>query len=146
MIKAGLIGAVIGFVYIASLSLLSPFCTVFFTPFLGLGVGYLVGFFETPTTLETSLTRSTITGGITGLIVLLGQMLTAVINGVLITNWGQGLEAMQELDIATPLYWQVTVGINLLCGIFNVAIIMLLATLGGYMWFQRSQPTMEDIA
>jgi hypothetical protein len=80
MLKAGLIGAVIGFVYITSLSLISPFCTLCLTPLLGIGIGYLANRFDTPANVEASLGRGAIAGAMTGFAALLGQMLAAVIN------------------------------------------------------------------
>ena len=86
MIRAGLIGAVAGFIYVMSITLLSPFCTLCITPFLGIGVGYLTGWFDTPHKSETSLVRGAIAGGITGFGVIVGQMLATVVNAILVTN------------------------------------------------------------
>ena len=63
MLKAGLIGAIIGFVYITSLTLISPFCTLCVTPLLGIGIGYLANRFDTPPNVEASLGRGQETSG-----------------------------------------------------------------------------------
>jgi hypothetical protein len=52
MIKAGLLGAIVGFIYVMSISLVSPFCTLCITPLLGVIVGYLAGQIVKPLNLE----------------------------------------------------------------------------------------------
>lgn len=152
MIKAGFIGAVVGFIYVMGLTLLSPFCTICFTPLLGVGVGYVAGWFDKPAKMESSLSRGTVAGVITGLGVVIGQLLAAVVNGVLVTNSEQLPLLMREIGlsdfvIANPNeYWQATLAVTSFCGIFNLALIAGLGALGCVIWFQTRRPTVQSSA
>jgi hypothetical protein len=148
MIKAGAIGAVIGFIYIMSLSLLSPICTLCFTPLLGLGVGYLAGWFEKLADVRASLSRGTIAGGITGLGVVVGQMMATVVNGILVTNSDRIPALMNEVGLSQFVitnndeYWQSILVFNSFCSLFNLALVAGLGAVGGMIWFQRHQATL----
>ena len=143
MIKAGLIGAVIGFIYVMSLTLISPFCTLCITPLLGLSAGYLAGWFDAPTKSEISLYRGSVAGGIAGFGVVCGQMLATVVNGILVTNSEQLPQLMREVGLSDFLlansdqYWQATMTTNSVCSVFNLFLIAGLGALGGLIWFQR---------
>ena len=143
MIKAGFLGAGIGIIYAMALTLLSPFCTICFTPLLGVGVGYLASWLEKPLRAETSLINGTVAGILTGLGVVLGQMLAAVVNGILITNSEQLPLLMKEIGLPQLVigdsseYWQATLAINSFCSIFNLALIVGLGAVGGVIWFQQ---------
>lgn len=143
MIKAGLIGAAAGFIYVMSLTLLSPFCTLCFTPLLGLGVGYLAGWIDSPENSQISLFRGAVAGAITGLAVIVGQMLATVVNAILVTNSEQLPTLLREFGLSefviadTNQYWQATMTVNSMCGIFNLFLISGLGAVGGMLWFQR---------
>jgi MFS family permease len=143
VIKAGLLGAVVGFVYVMSLTLISPFCTLCITPLLGFGVGYLAGWFDTPEKSEASLYRGSVAGGITGFGVVVGQMLATVVNAILVTNWEQLPELAQSFGLSEFMmtdgdqYWQITLTTNSVCSLFNLLIIAGLGAIGGLIWFQR---------
>lgn len=145
MIKAGLIGAVVGFIYMASLTLLSPFCAFCFTPLLGLGVGYLAGWFDRPPTARAGLTGGIVAGGMAGIGGFGGQILATLISAVLITNLEQLPVMMEQLGLAdmfvtdTTEYWQAALSANSFCSLFNWGIIIGLAGTGGALWFQRQQ-------
>jgi hypothetical protein len=146
VIKAGIIGAIAGFIYVMSLTLLSPFCTLCFTPLLGVGVGYLAGWIDAPPSLNISIVRSGTAGGITGMAVMAGQILATVINAVLVTNSKQLPELMREIGLVqfatidNAQYWQTTVIGNSICGSLNLLIITGLGAAGGLLWFQRHRP------
>ena len=150
MVKAGILGAGFGFVYVMSLALLSPLCAFCFTPLLGLGVGYLTGHFDEPTKREGSLSRGSIAGSIAGLGVVVGQILAAIVNGVLITNL-EDLPAMVEqfglpqgLFVVEPTqYWQSTLLLGSFCSGFNLLLIVGLATYGSLLWFRRNRGQVE---
>ena len=143
MIKSGLIGAGISFVYIMSLTLLSPFCTLCLTPLLGIGVGYLASWFDKPLRPEANIVGGTIAGAITGLGAIAGQMVAAVVNAILVANSEQLPNLMREMGLADLVitnsdeYWQTTVAINSFCGVFNLALIVGLGAIGSMLWFQR---------
>lgn len=147
MIKAGLIGSVVGFIYVMGLTLLSPFCTICFIPLLGLGTGYLAARFDAPIERRTSLYRGGIAGGIAGLIAVVGQMLGSVVNGILVTHSDRLPELMSEagfaeLWIADPgEYWQATLSLNAFCGALNLIIVVGLAAIGGLIWFHKHSLT-----
>jgi MFS family permease len=141
MLKAGLIGAVIGFIYVTIITLISPFCTLCFTPLLGIGIGYLANRFDTPPNVETSLGRGAIAGAMAGFATLLGQMLATVINAILVTNWTDLPTVFKEWGFTqvpdASEYWQTTLTANSFCSLLNLAIIAGLGAVGGLIWFQR---------
>jgi MFS family permease len=141
MIKAGLLGAIVGFIYVMSITLVSPFCTLCITPLLGVIVGYLAGQIDKPLKLESSLSRGGIAGGMTGCGALLGQMLAAVVNGILVTNWRELPNFVRELGLTqfpnTDEYWQTTLTANSFCSVLNLVLIAGLGIVGGLIWFQR---------
>ena len=142
MIKAGLIGSAVGFIYVMSLTLLSPFCTLCLTPLLGVGVGYVAGWFDKPTKVESSLSRGTVAGVIAGAGVIVGQLLAAVVNGVLVTNSEQLPLFMRDIGLSDFVitnpdeYWQATLALTSFCSIFNLALIVGLGALGCVIWYQ----------
>jgi len=147
VVKAGLIGAVAGFIYIMSLTLLSPFCTLCVTPLLGIGVGYLAGWFDTPPNSEVSLVRGAAAGGITGFGVVVGQMLASVVNAILVTNSEELPKLLRQIGLSELVitdsnqYWQATLTANSICSLFNLLIIATLGAIGGLIWFQRRHKT-----
>ena len=146
MIKAGFIGAGLGFIYIMSLTLLSPLCTLCLTPLLGLSVGYTAGWFDKPGRAESSLSKGVVAGGVTGLGVILGQLAAALVNGILVTNSQELPNMISELGFSEAIitnssdYWQTTLLINSFCGVFNLALLVGLGGLGGIIWFQKHRP------
>ncbi len=143
MVRVGLSGAFIGFIYIMSLTLLSPFCTLCLTPFLGFGVGYLANQLDQPAAIGSSLSRGSIAGVMTSFGIILGQMGAVLVNGILVTNFEvfppviNGLDLSQFLISDTAAYWQTTLMFGSICSIFNLVIVTGLATAGGALWFQR---------
>jgi hypothetical protein len=151
MIKAGVIGAGFGFIYIMSLALLLPLCTLCFSPLLGMGVGYLAGWFDKPLKLETSLGKGGIAGGIASVGVVAGQILANIVYCILVTNstWLQQMGFIQA-NLNQDECWQITLTLSSFCGLFNLVVIVGLAAIGSLVWFQRygdalimasSQPT-----
>lgn len=143
MIRAGLVGAGIGFIYVMSLTLLSPLCTLCLTPLLGLAVGYLTGWFDKPHRAEVAVSKGTIAGGIASIGVVLGQMTAAMVNGILVTNSDQLPILMKEFGLSETIlanssdYWQTTLVFNSLCSVFNLALLVGLGAVGGVIWVQR---------
>ena len=143
MFKAGFLGSVIGFIYVMGLTLLSPFCTLCFTPLLGVGVGYLAGKFDEPGRTEASLSRGGVAGGITAIGVVIGQILATLVNGVLVTNLENLPGFIEELGLPPSLiteseqYWQGTLLTSSFCSVLNLLLIVGLGAVGGMLWFQR---------
>jgi MFS family permease len=145
MIRAGFLGAIAGLIYITSLTLLSPFCTLCLTPILGIGVGYLAAHIDKPARPEASLSRGGLAGSITGIGVLIGQMLATVVNGILITN-SEGLPifvrqmGLAQLFITDPdEYWQAIITTSSFCSLINLVLIAGLGALGSLIWYQRQR-------
>jgi MFS family permease len=141
MIKAGLIGIAASLIYVTSMTLVLPFCTVCITPLLGFGVGYLAVHFDKPPKLKTCLRVGGFAGGITGVATLLGQMLATVINGILMTNWKELPDLVKQLGLTqfpnANEYWQTTLAVNSFCSVLNLVIIVTLGMGGAMLWFQR---------
>ncbi|MCB0211506.1 MAG: hypothetical protein KDJ52_19360 [Anaerolineae bacterium] len=143
MFKSGLIGAGVGFVYVMSLALLSPLCTLCLVPFLGLGVGFMASWFDRPERLETNLGGGVVAGGITGLGVTVGQILATIVTGILVTNLEQMPAGFEQFTMLEPFmvdpaqYWQTTLAVGAFCSIFNLALIIGLGAVGSLLWFQQ---------
>lgn len=141
MIKVGFMGAVLGFIYVMSFTLISPFCTLCITPLLGMGVGYLASRFDKPLKVESSLGSGGVAGSMTGCGALIGQILATVVNGILVTNWEELPVFIRDLGLAQfpspDEYWQTTLTANSFCGVLNLAIIAGLGAVGGLIWFQQ---------
>jgi MFS family permease len=133
-----------------SLFFLNPFCTLCFTPFLGIGVGYLASWFDKPLREESSLIKGTIAGSISGIGVIIGQILAAIISGIFVTNWEdwpqlmaqlssllQGMEMAQFAVVDSNQYWQMIIIGTSLCSMINLALIVGLGAVGSMIWFQR---------
>ena len=143
MFKVGFSGAVLGFIYVMSLTFFSPFCTLCFTPLLGVGVGYLAAKIDQVQKVETGASRGGGAGAISSVGVILGQIIATLVNGVLITNLENLPAFMQELGLPSTLapnpdeYWQGTLLASSVCGTLNLMVIVGLAALGGMLWVQR---------
>jgi hypothetical protein len=150
MIKAGLIGIVVSFIYVTSLTLLSPFCTLCFTPLLGVGVGYLAGWFDKPQDANVSVSKGIIAGSIAGVGAILGQMLATVISTILVTNSEQLLTFLREHGLSelviTDINWPTILTTNFFCGLVNLGIITGLGAVGGMIWFQRRERTLSTLS
>jgi hypothetical protein len=136
---------VFGFIFVTNLTLLSPFCTLCLTPLLGIGVGYLSGWLDTPTEAKRSLLRGGIAGGVSGIAAVAGQMLATVVFGILVTN-SERLpnlareSGLSEFFITDPNeYWEATLLFGTFCSAFNLLIIAGLGAVGGLIWFQQRQ-------
>lgn len=141
MLKAGLPGAVIGFIYVMAITLISPFCTLCFTPVLGISIGYLANRFDTPLTIEASLRSGAVAGVLTGLGALLGQMLGTVVYAILVAHWEQLPALIKQMGFSQmpdqSQYWQTTITAYSFCGLLNLALVAGLGAVGGLIWFQR---------
>lgn len=152
MLRAGLIGAGLGLIYVMSLTLLSPFCTLCFTPLLGIGVGYLAGKIDKPTKIETSLSRGSLAGGITAIGVVVGQITATLVNGILLTNLENLPTFLHELGLPQSLifeadeYWQSTLIAGSFCSALNLMIIVGLGATGSLIWFQRHHQRPVSVA
>ena len=153
MLKAGLIGAGVGFVLALIAVLVTPFCNPCVALLLGLGVGVLAAVWERPVTSGAGAGQGAKAGAIAAAGGLLGQMIGAVANG-LVVGPERVAEVYRQLNIQVPAmtqqtYWVYNVGGNCLCGAFNVALGAGLGALGGLLWYQikgKNQPPASPYA
>jgi len=154
MLKAGLIGAGVGFVLALGAALITPFCNPCVAVLLGLGVGVLAAVWERPATSGAGAGQGAKAGAIAAAGGLLGQMVGAVISVLIMVDpenlaelQRQAAELYRQLNIEVPLdaqtYWIYNIGGNCLCSAFNVALGAGLGALGGLLWYQikgKNQP------
>ncbi|MFQ6100027.1 MAG: hypothetical protein ACE5OS_02175 [Anaerolineae bacterium] len=140
MLKAGLIGAGVGFVLAIIAAVLTPLCNPCVALLLGLGVGVLAAVWERPATSGAGAGEGAKAGAIASVGSLIGQMVGAVINGFIV-----GPETLANLyrqfDIPVPTaqsYWIYNLGGNCLCAVVNVALGAALGAVGGLLWHQIS--------
>jgi len=106
-------------------------------------VGYATGWFDKPLRAEAGLVRGIIAALIAGVGTIVGQMLAALVNAVLVTNSEQLPSLMRQMGfpqlalIDSAEYWQSTLLVNSFCSVFNLAIIVGLGAVGSMIWFQQ---------
>ena len=151
MLKAGLIGAGVGFILAIITALVTPFCNPCLALLLGLGVGVLAGFWERPATSGSGAGEGAKAGAIATTGNLIGQMIGAVANGLIVGPQGMA-ELYRRFDIPRPMgsrsYWIYILGGNCLCAVVNVALGAGMGALGGILWYQissKNQPTADPI-
>jgi hypothetical protein len=141
MLKAGLIGAGVGFVLAIIAALLTPFCNPCVALLLGLGVGALAAMWERRATAGASAGEGAKAGAIAAVGGLVGQMIGAAANGFIVGPKGMA-EIYRQFDIQIPLtpryYWIANLGGNCLCAVVNVALGAALGAVGGLLWYQIS--------
>ena len=140
MIKAGLIGLLVGGLFGLGLTLLSPYCTPCASILVGLGAGFLACVWDKPPDNAAGAATGAKTGVITGIGYMGGEMLGMLINGLLVGPEGAAQTAARlGIDIpvmSTGSYWTSQILINGVCGITNIAIAAGLGALGGLLWVQ----------
>jgi hypothetical protein len=144
MVKAGLIGLVVGGVLIIGVTLLLPLCTPCVAILAGLGVGFLACAWERPASAENGAGLAAKAGAIAGVGSLIGQMAGMLING-LVVGPERAVEVARILGLPaeqlTPrMYWASQIALNGACGLINVAIGAGLGALGGFLWYQTMAP------
>lgn len=141
MLKAGLIGAGVGFLLAIVATLITPLCNPCAALLLGLGVGVLASAWEQPTTPGAGAGVGAQAGAIATLGSLLGQMIGAVATGFIVGPEGVTRFARQ-FDIQVPItresYWVSMLGGSCLCGVADVALGAGLGALGGILWYELS--------
>jgi MFS family permease len=140
MIRAGLVGAVIAIIYVMATSLIYPACSLCLAPLLGIGTGYLAGWFGQSVRTESGLITGIVAGVLTGLGAITGQILGAIVNAVLVTNFEALPVLMTDLGfpqlatIDSSEYWRTLILFNSFCGALNLAIIIGGAVFGNMLW------------
>jgi hypothetical protein len=150
MLKAGLIGLVVGGVFGLGITLVVPYCTPCAALVVGLGVGFLACMWDKPSTGGSGAGLGAKAGAIAGVGHLGGQLLGMIANGILVGPEGAA-EVLVQLGLDTTTmdpatYWISQAIINGGCGITNIAVAAGLGALGGLLWFGtmgKSQPPQE---
>jgi hypothetical protein len=138
MMKAGLIGAGIGFVLAIVTALITPICNPCVAFLLGAGIGVLAAAWEHRPTAGGSANVGAQAGAIATAGSLLGQMIGAVINGFLVGPEGLA-DLYFQLGLPVPdpnTYWLYNLGGNCVCALLGVALGAGLGALGGLLWYQ----------
>ena len=142
MVKAGLIGAVAGFVLAMIGAVVFPLaCNPCAALLVGLAAGAMSGGFAKPLSGGASAGEGAKAGAIATVGSLVGQLAGVLINGLLVGPEGAA-ELYRQFDVDLPidanLYWLSNIGGNCLCGLVNVALGAGLGALGGLLWHQFS--------
>lgn len=140
MVKAGGIGAAVGFVAALILTLITPLCNPCAALFIGLGAGVLAAFWERPAAGGDGALKGAEAGAIALAGGLLGQMAGAVLNGIvvgperaaqLVRRLGLPVESQQPAQ-----YWAYLLGGNCCCALMNVLLGAGLGAVGGIIGYQ----------
>lgn len=128
-----------------------PFCNPCVALLLGLGVGVLAAVWERPATSGGSAGEGAKAGALATVGSLIGHMIGAVANGLIVGPQGAA-ELYRQLNIQVPItpqtYWMYNLGGNCLCAAVNVALGAGLGALGGFLWYQfsgKNQPPASPI-
>ncbi len=140
MWKAGLIGAIVGLIGTLIFTLLTPLCNPPIALILGLGAGLLAAFWERPAAGGDGALKGAEAGAITGGGILLGQMVGAVLNGIivgperaaqLIRQFGLSVEYQNPAQ-----YWAYLLSGNCCCALITLLLATGLGALGGLVGYQ----------
>ena len=139
MKKSALIFALVAFVLIVGVSLISPLCTPCLAILVGAVAGYLAGVFDKPITKPAAVKGGALAGLLAGIGAFLGQIVGSIINGATVGPEGAA-DLLRQLGLSTGgtdmtlTYW-VTMVVSTLCfGLLNLGIMAGLGALGGMLW------------
>ncbi len=152
MVKAGLIGAAVGFVLAIIATLLFPLCDPCVALLLGAGFGFLAAVWERPIDQGKSAGVGAKAGAIATAGSLLGEMIGAVLNGFIVGPRGAA-ELARQLGLpyrAGPqAYWAYNIGGNCLCGLFGLFLGAAFGAIGGLLWYQiegqKQEPPVVEV-
>ena len=140
MLKAGLIGLVVGGLFGLGATIMSPVCTPCGAIFVGLGAGFLAAMWDKPLTRGGSAGLGAKAGAIAGVGHLIGQILGMVANMILVGPEQAAQIASQlglDAQVMTQSQYLVSqILINGSCGVINIGIAAGLGALGGLLWYQ----------
>ena len=148
MVKAGLIGLLVGGLLGIGITLLLPYCTPCAAIVVGVGVGFLGASWARPTDQAGGAALGAKAGAIAGAGHLAGQIIGMLINALAVGPQ-RAMEALTQIGLdasaLTPrMYWLTQVVVNATCGLTNVLVAAGLGALGGLLWVQtrgRRQPS-----
>ena len=147
MLKAGLIGAAVGFfLAVVGAVVMGPICNPCAAMFVGTGAGVLAGVFVRPQSSGSGAGEGAKAGAIATVGNLLGQMVGTGIS-VLIVDPEQAAQAARDLAgqwggvtvdpaIYARMYYPIQFGSGCLCGLVGVGLGAGLGAVGGLLWYQ----------
>ena len=147
MLKSGLI---VGFAALLAgfgAALVSPLCTPCVAVAAGLVTGYLAGWFDKPDDRRTSAKSGAGGGAIAGIGGLLGSLIAAGTNALVLGPGGAAQFARQlglptgsvgDASTFAASYYVSTIALAGWCGLLNIALMAGLGALGGILWYQVS--------
>jgi hypothetical protein len=134
MLKAGFIGAGIGFLLGIVISLVAVYLNPVVALLLGLGVGFLAAVWKRPMSFEAGVGQGVIAGGMAALGNLIGHMIGAIIYGLLKLGF-EDKTLGGGIYITAWYYWPCWGGVNCLCAVMDVAIVAGLGAVGGLLGY-----------
>lgn len=140
MLKAGGIGAAVGFVAALILTLITPLCNPCAALFIGLGAGILAAFWERPAAAGDGALKGAEAGAIAMAGGLLGEMVGAVLNGV-VMGPERVAQILRQLGLPAEYqspaqYWAYLLGGNCCCALLNLLLGAGLGAVGGLISYQ----------
>ncbi|MFN8499084.1 MAG: hypothetical protein U0641_14635 [Anaerolineae bacterium] len=142
--KAGIIFGLLALGLGASVTMLSSICLPFFALLIGLGAGYMGGFFDRPTESSGALRSGMWAGLIAGIFMVLGQILGTV--GAA-TFLGPTRSALIVKSLGLPSFNPPgaaygfiggLIGMLLIVGVVNVLVMAVAGVFGGAIWWQTA--------
>ncbi len=141
MLKSGLIIGAVAFLSAAgAAAIVSPLCAVCVGVLLGLPAGYLAGVFDKPMDSGEALKFGAGAGAIAGVGGVIGQLVAAVINALVIgsTFLADFYEQVGLPPTDTSSVWMVQLTLACIVGLLNLALMAGLGAGGGAIWFQTT--------
>ena len=142
MKKSGFVIGGIAIVFSFALTLLSPFLLPCITPILGIAAGYLAGAFDGYLERPVALRSGAKAAAIAGVGMFLGQVMGAVINGVLVGPEGAA-QVLSSFGVATGgigqmsgIYWISLIVSTGCISLFNIGLMAALGALGVFIWWE----------
>ncbi len=140
MLKAGGIGAAVGFIAALLLTLVTPLCDPCAVLFVGLGVGVLAAFWERPAAGGDGALKGAGAGAIATAGSLLGQMVGAVLNGIIVGP-EKTAQLIRQLGLSyeyqSPTeYWVYLLAGNCCCALGGVLLGAGLGAVGGLIGYR----------
>jgi hypothetical protein len=139
MKKSALIFALVAFVAIILVSLITPFCTPCLALLVGALAGYLACVFDKPVEKSVAVKKGALAGLLGGIGAILGQIVGSIINGATVGPQGAA-DLLRQLGLSTggasmdSTYWIALVISTLCFGLLNIGIMAGMGALGGLLW------------
>jgi hypothetical protein len=146
MLKAGLIGLLVGGVFGLGITLATPCCTPCTAILVGMSAGFLACLWDRPASGGSGAALGAQSGAIAGVGQLIGQVLGTVLNSLAVSP-EEAAQAVAELaqlfglDVDIPamdpaMYWVNQIVFTGGCAITNLVIAAGLGAVGGLLWYQ----------